>query len=92
MLWPIIAAGGVGLLLGLLIVRVHLVIAASMVLALTCGAVALLAQWSILGGIASAFAHVAVLQVSYLGGVLFSSACPRAKAPQAVLRSSRVDQ
>ena len=92
MFWLILMAGGVGFLLGLWLVRVALIALVSVALVLVCIAVLPLAQWGLVLSAGFIFALIAVLQGGYLAGLMASWAWTRAKAPQAILRSSHIDQ
>lgn len=92
MFWLVPIAGAVGVLLGLQMVRVHWVIVASAVAAVTSLAVAPVMQSSPLLTVVFMFSVISALQCGYLGGILLSSARTRAKAPHAILRSSHIDQ
>jgi hypothetical protein len=92
MFWLVPIAGGVGVLFGLQIVRVHWVIVASAVAAVVGLAVAPLMHSSPLMTVVFMFSLVSALQCGYLGGILLSSARTRANAPHAILRSSHIDQ
>lgn len=92
MLWLILMAGGAGLLCGVLLLRVHIIALVSVILVLLCVLVAPLTQWGFLGSVGFILALLGSLQGAYLIGVIASSAWTRAKAPDAILRSSHIDQ
>lgn len=92
MFWLVPIAGGVGVLLGLQMVRVHWVIVASGLAVVISLAVCPLMQWSLLMTVIFTFSVISALQCGYLGGILLSSARTRAKAPHAILTSSHMDQ
>ena len=78
MLWLYVAAGGLGLLLGLCF-RVPAVVAASAVLALASATVGpLLAGWSVWTVLAAALGGVFALQCGYFAGLLLMCAWSRA--------------
>jgi hypothetical protein len=88
----LLIAGATGFLLGLFLLRVPIVALGSVVLVLLGAFVALLAQWGLLGSVVFIVALIGTLQGTYLIGVIVSSAWTRAKAPNAILRSSHIDQ
>lgn len=92
MLWLVLAAGGMGVLFGFWLLRVHLVVAASVALILVCIVAALLARWPALGSVAFIVAAVGALQFGYLAGVLTSLVRTRERAPHAIWKSSHIDQ
>jgi energy-converting hydrogenase Eha subunit A len=73
MLLLFIAAAGAGVLLGLALLRVLAVFAASVALGVTAVVWMILGQWPLLGAIVYAFMLLATLQCSYLVGLIFSS-------------------
>lgn len=92
MFWPFVVTCGIGLLLGVSVLRVHLVAVASVVAGLVGAISASIAQWSVGDSILFIAGLIVALQVSYLGGILLFSVWGRAKAPQTILRSSHIDQ
>jgi hypothetical protein len=76
MLWLIATAGGVGLLFGLGLFRVHVIAVLSVALALGCIVVALFAHWTLWGTAIYAIVSISSLQFGYLAGSGF--ACSRA--------------
>jgi hypothetical protein len=80
MLWLFILAAGVGVLLGLALLRVLAVFAASVALGVTSVVWMIHGQWHLLGAIVLAFILLATFQCSYLLGLIFSS--PWKEAPQ----------
>ena len=92
MFWLILMAGGVGFLLGLWLLRVPLIGLVSAILVVICIAIAPLAQWGLALSAGFIFGLIGALQAGYLAGLMVSWAWARAKAPQAILRSSHIDQ
>jgi hypothetical protein len=92
MLRLVVAAGVVGLVLGLFLFRLPAVIAASTGLFWVCIGMSLAAQWTVLGSIGLAFGVVSILQCGYLIGLFALSVWGRAKAPAPILRSGHLDQ
>ncbi len=76
MIWPSVAAAGIGLLAGLLIVRVPFLVLAS-ILTVVAGSVLTPASWWPLWGIANVVAMLCALQVAYLAGYLVACALSR---------------
>jgi hypothetical protein len=72
MLWMFAMAGGVGLLLGGLWLRLTSVLAASISLVLLGTVLMPLAQWSLLTAVAFLFALLGALQCGYLAGLMLS--------------------
>jgi hypothetical protein len=92
MLWLVVAAGGVGFVLGLCLFRLPAIVAASASLFFVCIGTALFAQWELLASIGLAFVVVTILQCGYLAGLSVSWAWSRARARHTILRSSHIDQ
>ena len=92
MFWLVLAAGGVGCVVGLWLLRAPSIALVSSALVLVCVGVALLAQWGLWASLGLTVALVSALQAGYLAGLLASWAWMRAKAPQAILKSSHIDQ
>jgi hypothetical protein len=92
MFWLMLLAGGVGIALGLALVKAHLIGLVSVVLMIICVAVVFYAQWELTTGVGFTFALLAVLQTGYLVGAIASRVWIRVRAPQAILRSSHIDQ
>lgn len=92
MLWLMLMAGGVGILLGLLMLRVHFVGLVSAALVLVSLGVAPIAQWGIALTAGFIFAMLFALQGGYLVGLLVCWAWMRVRAPHAILRSNHIDQ
>jgi hypothetical protein len=80
MVWLFIAAAGAGMLLGLALLRVVAVFAASVAVGVTAAVWMIHGQWPLLGTIVYAFMLLATFQCSYLVGLIFLS--PRKEAPQ----------
>jgi|SRR5215813_3720395 len=78
MLWLFIAAAGAGVLLGLALLRVLAIFAASVALGVTAVVWMIYGQWPLLGAIVYAFMLLATFQCSYLVGLIFSSPCKEA--------------
>jgi hypothetical protein len=92
MLRLVVAAGVVGLFLGLFLFRLPAVVAASTGLFWVCVGMAVAAQWTVLGSIGLAFGVVSILQCGYLIGLFALSVWGRQKTPEPILRSSHIDQ
>ena len=91
MLWLFIAAAGAGVLLGLALLRVLAIFAASVALGVTAVVWMIYGQWPLLGAIVYAFMLLATFQCSYLVGLIFSSPCkeaPHEKAELAVITNA----
>jgi len=73
MLWLCITAAGAGALLGLALMRVVAVFAASVTLAVSAVVLMRLGQWTLLEAIVYTFMLLGTLQFSYLVGFIFSS-------------------
>lgn len=73
MLWLFITAAGIGALLGLAVLRVLAVFAASVALAVTTVVSLSLAHWSLLETIVCTFMLLAAFQYSYIIGFMSSS-------------------
>jgi hypothetical protein len=86
MLLLIIAVGGVGFLLGLWLLRAHVIALVSCALVVGCVAISAHAQWGVWGSIGLTVALVSALQACYLADLLAAVAWMRAKAPQTNLR------
>jgi len=85
MLWLFITAAGAGVLLGLALLRILAVFAASVALCVTAVVWMIHGQWPLLGTIAYAFMLLATFQCSYLVGLIFSSRCKEAPQEEAEL-------
>ena len=92
MLWLILAAGGVGCLLGLWLMRVPLIALISSAFVMVCVGNAPYAQWGVWATFWLTLALISALQAGYLAGLFASVAWMRAKAPNKILRSSPNDQ
>ena len=92
MLWLILAAGGVGCLLGLCMMRTPIVALTSFALVLVCAGFAPFAPWDVWSTLGLAVALIGTLQAGYLVGLLASVAWMRTNAPHKILRSSHNDQ
>ena len=90
--WLILAAGGVGCLLGLWLMRVPLIALISSALVMVCVGNAPYAQWGLWATLWLTVALISALQAGYLAGLFVSVAWMRAKAPHKILRSSHNDQ
>src|SRR5262245_10720567 len=82
MLWLFIAAAGAGVLVGLALLRVLPVFAASVALGVSGVVWMLHGQWPVLGAIVYAFMLLATFQCSYLVGLIFSSPCKEAASQE----------
>ena len=82
MLWLFIAAAGAGILLGLALLRVLALFAASVALGVTAVVWTIHGQWPLLGAIVYAFMLLATFQCSYLVGLIFSSPCKEAASQE----------
>ena len=91
MLWLILAAGGVGCLLGLWLMRVPCIALISFAFILVCVGNAPYAQWGLWTTSWFTLAFISALQAGYLAG-LFAVAWVGAKAPHKILRSRPNDQ
>ena len=92
MAWLVVAAGGVGCLLGLWLVRVPCIALISFAFILVCGGNAPYAQWGLWATFWFTLAFISALQAGYLAGLFASVAWMRASAPHKILRSSHNDQ
>lgn len=92
MLRLVVAAGILGLALGLFLFRLPAVVAASTALFWGCIGMSLAAQWTVWGSIGLAFGVVTILQCGYLAGLLAVTLWARARAPAPILGSTRLDQ
>jgi hypothetical protein len=92
MLWIISAAGGLGCLLGLWLVRVPLIAPISFVLIVGCAGIAAYGQWGLWATVWITVAAISALQAGYFVGLSASVTWLRAKAPNAILTSSHNDQ
>ncbi len=92
MLWLILAAGGVGCLLGLWMMRIPIVALVSFALFLVTVGVAPFARCDVWSTIGLAVALIGALQAGYLVGLLAAVAWMRTKAAHKILRSSHNDQ
>ena len=89
--WLILAAGGVGCLLGLWLMRVPFIALISSAFVLVCVGNAPYAQWGLWASIWLTVALISALQSGYLAGLLASAAWMRANAPHNILTSSHND-
>ena len=92
MLLLILAAGGVGCVLGLWLVRAPYIALISFALVVVCAGNAPSAQWGLWATAWLTVALISALQTAYLAGLLVSAAGIRAKAPHKILKSSHNDQ
>ena len=90
--WLILAAGGVGCLLGLWLVRAPCIALTSFALVLGCVGNAPYAQWGLWATFWLTVALISTLQAGYLAGLFASVAWMRANAPHKILGSSHNDQ
>ena len=90
--WLILAAGGVGCLLGLWLMRVPLIALISSAFVMVCVGNAPYAQWGVWATFWLTLALISALQAGYLAGLFVSAAWIRAKTPHKILRSSHNDQ
>ena len=92
MAWLILAAGGVGCLLGVWLVRVPFIALISFALVLACAGTAPYAHWGLWISIWVVVALLSALQAGYVVG-LFASAAAwlRTSAPHNILTSSHSD-
>ena len=90
--WLILAAGGVGCVIGLWLVRAPFIALFSFALILVCVGNAPYAPWGLWATIWLTVALISALQAGYLAGLFAAVAWMRDKAPHKILRSSHNDQ
>ena len=90
--WLILAAGGVGCLLGLWLMRVPFIALISSAFVMVCIVVAPYALWGLWATFWLTVALISALQAGYLVGLFVSAEWLPAKAQHKILRSSHNDQ
>ena len=92
MFWSILAAGGAGCIIGLLLLRVQIVALISCSLVLVCMGIGLHGPGGVGAIVFTTVALVTALQAGYLAGGLASVAWMETKALHKIFRSSHNDQ